>query len=260
MTLSRRPGDDFGIWSAKLEFNPSKARAQGLKKIIEEIEDTVAFLNLDALIGAFKIARLDAAIDCIGAHPLDLIAHIPKKGKRLMYSGHDGRPESIFLYERKPALSKPPSQLGVRTTGPLRLTLYERRSYHRQLKLPPPYGDCPVTRVEVTRRWNKGRPHLSALGEISNLFEGRRVAYAAILPVKDKARWQSFCEASVGLGPMAVAEDWIMKGGLKYAKSYLECEGNLVDPAAWSEWQRGVEITGLTAWVTAAKKAAPQPS
>lgn len=260
LTLSRRPGEDFGLWSLKLEFNPSKARVPGLKRIMEQIEDTVAFLNFDALIAAFKIARLDAAIDCIGAHPIDLIAHIPKKGKRLMYSGHDGRPESILLYERKPPLGKPPSQLGVRTTGPLRLMLYERRSYHRQLKLTPPYGDCPVTRVEVTKRWNKGRPHLAALAEISNLFEGRRVAYAAILPVINKARWHSFCQASVGLGPMATAEDWFMKGGLKYAKSYLECEGNLVDPTAWSEWQRGLEVTGFDAWVNAAKKAAPQLS
>jgi hypothetical protein len=54
-----------------------------------------------------------------------------------------------------------------------------------------------------------------------------------------------------------MGEHWFMKGGLKYAKSYLDCEGNLVDRTNWSEWQRGLEITGLAKWVADAKKAAP---
>lgn len=253
LTLSRQPGDDYGIWTAKLEFNPFKAGTSGLQNIIEGF-DAVGFLDFDALLPDFQIARLDAAIDCIGAHPVDLIAHIPNRGKRLMFSGQNGRPETIYLYEPKAPLKKPPSQLGVKTTGPLRMTLYERTSYHRQLKLPLPYGPCPVTRAEVTVRWNKGRPHFAALDAMKNLFKGRRVAYAAILPVKDKRRWLSFCQAAVGLGPVATAEDWIMQGGLKYAQAYLGCQGNLIDETAWSEWERGLEITGLAAWIDAAKK------
>lgn len=203
----------------------------------------------------FEVARIDSAIDCIGATPLDLIAHIPKPGKRMVYVGAHGTPESVYFYELKKHLVAPPKTLGVKTMGPHRLTLYERRAYHLQLSLQPPYGPCPVTRAEVTKRWTKKRPFLAEVPTLANLFVGRRVAYAAAVPAGDKRAWRQFCLAGFGGGVDKSFFSWFPGPGPKFAKAYSTCSGDLIDPSCWDRWLDGIEITGLSDWIEIAQVA-----
>lgn len=253
LELRRRIGPDFGIWSVRLEFSASKAGPAGLVQLIAQIENAVGFLRVDRLLETFKLSRVDAAVDCIGATPLDLIAHVPKPGKRVAYVGDNGVPETVYLYGRKKPLDAPPSKLSVKTRGPLRLTLYERRDHARQLCLPSPYGDCPVTRAEVSRRWTKHRPLLSEIAEIPNLFSDRRVAYAPPIGGGTSA-WQKFCMAAFGAGVDAASFSWLPGRGGKFRKLYLGCVGDLVDQDCWGRWNDGLVATGLTQW------APPSPS
>lgn len=147
LSLSRVPGPDYGVWSARLEFSASKAGPSGLVKLMSRVDDALN-LNFAALLATFRVSRIDPAIDLIGAEPLDVIAHVPNPGKRLVYIGDNGRPESMYLYEKKKPLEQPPQSMAYKTTGPLRLKLYERKAAFKQLLLTPPYGECPVTRIE----------------------------------------------------------------------------------------------------------------
>ena len=251
LALSRKGGESYASWRLKFEFSPFKAGPVGLLKLIAGLEAVLPFMSVPKLIGAFSVARVDAAIDLIGATPLDLIAHIPKPGKRLVYVGSHGRPETVYFYELKSPLKSPPKRLGVQTFGPNRLKLYERRDYQLQLLLQPPYGPSPVTRAEVTMRWTKTRPLLSSLAELDNLFLGRRVAYAAAIPVGDPRAWRKFCLAAFGGGVDKSLYSWLPGPGAKFAKAYANCVGDLIDQTCWVGWWEGIKSTGLDAWVLA---------
>jgi hypothetical protein len=260
LTLKRTPGPDFGSWKLRFEISPSKAGPSGLLKLTAGLAAALPFLDIPKLISAFRVARLDGAIDCIGATPLDLIAHIPKPGKRMVFIGVQGRPESVYFYQAKPPLNAPPKKLGVRTTGPHRLTLYERRDYHLQLSLKPPYGPCPVTRAEVTRRWTKVRPLLSEIESIPNLFAGRRVAYAAAVPAGHPKIWRRFCLAAFGGGVDRSLFSWLPGPGSRFAQAYINCDGDLINPTCSSGWKAGLKATGLLNWmeITPGSSSSPQ--
>lgn len=252
---------EYGSWSVKLEFSPSKAGPAGHKQLIASVADILWFLQIERLLAAFRVLRIDPAIDLIAVYPLDLIAHVPDPGKRMVYVGADGHPESVYLYEAKPLPEKPPASWSSRgTLGTLRLKLYERRAYHVQLGIEPPYGLCPVTRAELLMRWlnKQQRPFLTDLAGIKNLFEDRRVAYAMGAWKKGimrKADWVRFCIAAFGAGINSTQFHWRHSSGIRGRHRYLKCEGDLIDDTNWERWAEGIAYTGLGEWIKIANEA-----
>jgi hypothetical protein len=256
LTLARQTGTEYPVWTVKYEFSSSKAGPAGLVKLTSAFEQALPF-QFAAMLPAFRVSRVDPAIDLIGAYPIDLIAHIPKPGKRLVYVGVSGRPESVYLYDRKKPLEEAPSSLSYNTLGTLRLKMYERRDYMKQLKLPPPYGECPVTRIEIERRWRKKkqRPLLANLNLIANPLTDRRVSYAAALAEQTSApkEWLAFCLAAFGGGVTAAQWKWHATAqGLKYRNLYRDVSGDLIHPGRWEGWTTGLDVTGLSSWIAAA--------
>lgn len=141
--------------------------------------------------------------------------------------------------------------------GPLRLRVYDRAARQRQLALPALYGPAPVTRVETSIRWKTGRPHLSGLFEVSNRLDGVRVAYASAIQSKSAEAWHDFCLKALAQG---AANTYLPVGLITFLKLYEKCAGDLVNQTNWSEWDRGLEITGLAAWIATAKKGTAEPS
>lgn len=258
--LRRKEGTDFGSWRVRLEFSASKAGPSGLVKLIAAMSEVLPFLQVETLFPDFRVSRVDPAIDLIGARPLDLIAHIPHPGKRLVYVGEDGAAETIYLYQKKQPLKKPPASLSYSTLGTLRLKLYERKAYCEQLKLPAPYGGCPVTRAETQVRWKKKslRPLLKDFAGISNLMIGRRVAYAPAvvdqLKLPNPRDWLRYCLATFGGGVGKSQSKWPLGAGLKYRHAYFSCGGDLINDAAWERWPDGLAYTGLAEWIKLAQK------
>ena len=256
--LFRTPGTDYGAWTVKLSFSAIKAGADGLVKLISGADDPLGNINLLKMLPDMRVSRIDAAVDLIGANPLDLIAHVAKPGKRMVYVGNSGSPESLYLYERKKPLTGPPKSFSYKTLGPLRMKIYERRDYHRQLLLQPPYGDCPVTRIEIERRWKqkKQRPFLANIGTLPNFFQGRRVAYAPTVAASEssayQAQWIQFCMAAFGAGVWPAQSRWNVGQGLSMRKRHDDCQGNLIDDSCWSGWLAGIDVSGLGKWVTIA--------
>lgn len=253
LSLMRKQGQDFGIWSARLEFSVSKATPSGLVQLTSAFENALP-LVFEKMLPDFRVSRIDPAIDLIGIRPIDVIARIEKPGKRLVYVGDNGEPESLYLYQKKQPLKKPSASMAKRTTGPLRLKLYERRDYFRQLMLEPPYGDCPVTRVEAPLVWDSKRPMLSSLPKLSNPFAGKHVVYAAKLAASQKKpqNWLSFCLAAFGGGVSTAQQKWPDAVGLGFRKQYSSYVGDLVFPCCWDQWANGLSYTGLAAWIDAA--------
>lgn len=254
-TLRQTLGMDFPVWKARLEFSPSRAGPQGLKAIEEGIDVVAGALDFDRLLGAFRIARMDAAIDCIGAYPLDLAARVAKEGKRHTYSSPGIGPESVYIHKATPlplAGGKPSKPLGQ-----LLLTLYERRSQYVQKGWPPPYGDWPVTRAEVRRRWSNHRPSFHKLADLTNPFQGRHVAYAPALLIKKQLQWRDFClEAFIG-GPAYAEQSRFTPSWLNMAKLYRSFSADLIDEASWAGWHHGVVSTGMASWIDRAKNNQP---
>ncbi|MDM7956009.1 hypothetical protein [Blastomonas sp.] len=257
LTLTRRPGQDYGIWTVRLEFSVSKASPHGLVQLTAAVEEALP-LVFEKVLPDFRVSRVDAAIDLVGIRPIDVISRIKKPGKRLVYVGDHGEPESLYLYEKRKLLKEPPKSLSTKTTGPFRLKLYERRDYFKQLLLEPPYAGCPVTRVETTKKWtNKTpskRPALSSLANLSNLFAGTHVAYAASLAASQQKPqdWLAFCLAAFGGGVRTAQHKWPGGVGLNFRKTYSTCPGDLVHPDCWDRWQDGLNYTGLGDWIVLA--------
>lgn len=256
LTLRRSPQPElgYGTWSIRLEFSPSKVGPAGLVKLTAWFDDVLPF-TFAKVVKDWRVARIDAAIDLIGAFPIDLIAQVKSPGKRLVYVGESGLPETVYLYERKKPLTKPPASISYNTLGTLRLKLYERRDYCQQLMMPTPYGDCPVTRVEILQGWRKSRPKLADLADIKNLLQERRVTYAAALGMNDKSpkRWLNFCLAAFGAGVAAAQQKHSIAQGLKFRGRYTDCIGDLVFDSRWEHWGRGLKLTGLAGWIAEAK-------
>jgi hypothetical protein len=250
-TLRRCLDEGHGRWTAKLEFSARTAGKAGLSRLIDGVSKIVA-LSLPKMLPDMRVARLDVAVDCIGVVPIDLIVRVPDPGKRMTYLGDSGVPESHYLFARKPPPKKPPKKKSVRTRGAQRLTLYERRDYLRQLGLKPEFGDAPITRVEVAKRWSKSRPKLSEIGIIKNMFVGRHVAYAAAARTPSSMEWVRFCMAAFGAGVEKAMWLWLTRGGKVFATTYLKCKGDLVSPETWLAWGAGLKMTGLDGWVSLA--------
>ncbi|MES2271782.1 MAG: hypothetical protein V4533_12935 [Pseudomonadota bacterium] len=247
--LNRQLADDLPYWTMRVEFSASKAGTCGLVQLTAAIEHILPMFHVEKLLGDFQLSRVDAAIDCIGVTPIDLIAHIPKPGKRMVYIGDHGKPESVYCYAEKKQPNVPPKSYSYKTTGPLRMLLYERRDYLLQMKQPPTYGNCPVTRIEVPMRWKKNRPLLTDISLIKNLFQGRRVAYAAAVANMASKGWQQYCMAALGAGTSGAMFTWVPGPGGKYEKAYLTSAGDLVDPLNWEKWDVGLEQAGIAALI-----------
>jgi hypothetical protein len=249
-TVSRKVVDNLGVWSARLEFSARKAGPEGLARIEKAVNEVFSF-RLHKMLPDMDVARLDVAVDMIGVEPLDLIGHVPKEGKRQVWIGDHGRPETVYFFEKKKPFQTPPKKVKVRTHGPQRLTLYERSAYEKQRGQPPSYGPAPVTRAEVSTRWTKKRPPLKSLATCPNRFAGRRVAYAATINLKPRP-WLAFCMAAFGAGLEAPRRFWWKEGGAKLLADYRDCEGDLVNEDTWVGWQGGLKYTGLEAWIATA--------
>lgn len=261
LQLSRQETEGYGWWTIKLDFSVSKAGPVGLAKLTALLEDALQ-MNVKAILGSMRVQRINPAIDLIGAEPLDLIPHVPKPGKRMIYVGDHGRPESVYLYAKKAPLKQPPQTITKRTTGPLRLKLYERQSYFEQLKLDPPYGECPVTRAEVQSDWKqkKKQPWLANLATLPNRLLKRRIAYAAAVGPQTgnaSSAWVQFCLAAFGGGVRKTQAKTGPGQGLHFRKLYEDCSGDLADENAWTRWADGLAFTGLDQWVEIAKANPP---
>lgn len=258
LLLKRKPlkGFSYGSWSVRLELSVSKAGPAGLAQLTSLIDENLPF-QVDRLFGTMRVRRLDAAIDLIGAEPIDLIAHVKKPGKRMVFVGDNGRPESQYLYERRDWLTEPPKQLKTKTRGPLRLTLYERRSYFEQLALEPLWGACPYTRAEVQSTWTYKEPMLASLADLPNRFRDRRVAYAPAVKAsavkKNPSGWLMFCLAALGGGAGSSQAKLGPGQGSKFRLAYDRASGDLISSSRWTGWEAGLAYTGLSDWVQRAQ-------
>lgn len=237
-------------WFMRVEFNPARLGAAGVVQLTAQISQCLLpLIVFEKLLPALRVSRVDVAVDCIGAQVIDLIVNIEKPGKRMLYVGESGLPESVYFFGHKAPLSKP-STIPSKTTGPLRLLVYDKRAECIQHNLPAPYGNAPLTRVEAIRTWKQNRPLLSELGGIDNIFGTHRVAYAPQVGAY-RRDWKAYCKSAAGVG-VSGAVSHLRE--LTFRKWHLECSGDLVDAQCWPEWGRGLAMTGMDKLIELASK------
>jgi hypothetical protein len=251
LTVSRYPYPAGAKrWFMRVEFNPARLGAEGVVQLTAQISQCLLpLIMFDKILPALRVSRVDVAVDCIGAQVIDLIVNIKKPGKRMIYVGEAGLPESVYFFGRKTAPSKHVT-MPLKTTGPVRLLVYDKRAECVQHNLPAPYGNAPVTRVEANRTWKQNRPLLSELGGIENIFETHRVAYAPKVG-EYRRDWKAYCRAAAGVGVSGAVSH---PRELKFRQWHLECAGDLVDAQCWPEWGRGLAMTGMDKLIELASK------
>ena len=251
-TRRKAKEQNFHVWRLKLSFNPFKMGQSGMHAVSAALEDTVApMLDLQKLKQAFHVTRLDIAIDCIGARPIDLIYSIPKAGKRMVFFSDEGLPESAYFFQHKPMPAEPPKSSNYKTVGPHRLTAYERSAMQRQFGRETTYGDCPVTRLEIVRKWKSQNPTLATLNEFKNPLKDYRVGYAAADDYVTSQRWRDFCYRSFVTGPVPPDGLILTDGDIPLQTRYKKFFGTVLKPDDWTGWPKGTSLTGLDEWAKA---------
>ena len=242
----RRHIGQIAAWSYRIEFNPRKCGTSGLRKIMRVMSGALIGFDPEKLLGNAYVTGLDIAVDLIGVAPQDLVVRMPKAGKTTSVRDQTGRLETAYFYGAKPVPTAPPKKAGYKTTGPLRLRLYDRVALKLANAKPAPYGDIAITRVERTHRWTKNAPSLGSISKIKNPWLGYAIQFVGDLPHAETPAFQRQLAAWRGYGMAADSLGWPELSGLKMLNLF---PSPLVDGAIWTGWPQGIAASGLQKWI-----------
>lgn len=248
--FSRYKHQKLGL-SLRLEMNPRKVGPTGFEQLANLLS---GWFNLQSIAEAARVTRLDIALDIVGAHITEVIAFQKAQGKRVHYVGSDGLLETVYVNRKLPAFKQKYDEYGPikpkkrkYPAGKPLLKLYDRVRERASMGADAPFGDAPVTRVEIVKdRFVKTK--LQDLLTLPDPFAGTKVGYVVGQSNKMPAVWRRYASMSALYPPeiAASALDVPSHVAKAYAKALRVPQPNLVAPESnWSSWAKGLQATGL---------------
>lgn len=158
-------------WRLRLEFCPSKlGKAECIKLNQLLIEASLGLWNLADAATEAHVTLLDVAVDIVGVEPAHILVRNAKARKSVQYRGEDGALETEYGAPKKK------KGAGEGFGDPV-FRLYDKRRQLIASGVKPPFGDVPISRVEVRRRWTSNQPLLHELSSLTNMFSDTYIAY-----------------------------------------------------------------------------------
>ncbi len=222
-------GDRLG-----LECNPRKLGLAGFELLTLILGDLFDLKEMNA---ASRLTRLDAAIDIVGVDIAEIVARHTDGGKRRMYVGRDSKLETVYLNAKKGSKA-------------MRAVLYDRHRLALDKKKKPPFGEAPVTRIEVvSTNIGKNEWPLSRLPTLPDRFAKVRAGFWHTQT--DKHAWvEQFLTYRRTMSSVRAAELL----GSAATPSFMEAmklletvpEADFVSNGVnWATWPQGLKATGL---------------
>ena len=246
----------------RIDLNPRKLGPAGFKQLALVLGGENSPFDLEELIQSSWISRFDVAVDFVGVAISEVVANHNIQGKRVHYLGADGALESIYINRKKPPLKLKYDTSGSvkkQTPGPYPagkplVRIYDRVRERTDLGDPPPFGQAPVTRVELMVTVKK-RP-LTALGAVLDPFKPLRVGMIWSqfnLEAEDNAgtwvRYASLRKShshSVALSLIG-RED---AGDSVFASLETVPDPDLLKPgSSWDGWAKSLKVVGFTQFI-----------
>ncbi len=227
-----------GAYRLRMELNPSRLGNDGMFDLIDSLK-TVYKFNIGAFLQEAAITRLDVAVDIVGLHIAELLVSSEKQGKRVLYLGEGGALESVYVHRV--------SKSKKRSLPPLDVKLYDKVQERLAFDDQPPFGQAPVTRMEVVTNYTSNKLAVAALPTCKNLISGRRVGHLLTPAICNQWQWLSYADARRHGGPKWAADVF---GYSQTSRDALEAAyqghiSDVVDPAeVWPYWSVGLELCG----------------
>ena len=252
-------------WKLKLEFNPRKLGHAGFKALTDDLSYAKTF-RIDRFLADCRLTRLDVAVDIIGVAVSEVVASVPVPGKRTFYVGDDGSLETIQFHRNNPPPKQKFSPDGEpkkvpRSTDPLGQVvakLYDRVRERAAVLQPAPFGQAPVTRAELIKRWKGNGPYLVQLPGYKNLLTELSAGYAGHLPPTDPSEWLTYVAGRRATSKALVekAMKLAIKKSMLLNKAYSHPPSTLLrHEDLWAYWSIGLTTTGLDYWIALATHA-----
>lgn len=235
--------------SFKLECNPRKLGPAGFEKLALVLG---GLFNLNAMAKSSKLKRVDAAVDLVGVDVTELVACHVDGGTRAIFCGPDGKLGSLYLNWKSGSSSA------------MRTILYDRQALKLGEGKASTFGDTPIARVEVvTANIDEPKWTIFKLLTLPDRFLKTRVGFWR--SQVDKHDWvPSYLAFRRALSPKGAAE---MVGSAANADFLRKMEvletvpkpDFVVKAANWTDWHKGLEITGVKHFLDLCDQCAPPP-
>lgn len=246
--VTRKKGKiaDFGSWKIEISFSPFKVGQDRMHLLAEKFEDAFMLIDFVKLISQARITRLDCAIDIYGAHPFDLILQRPNGGKTCLWTEQNDQPATIYLFDQKDCPIKAPKHGSFKPHGPQLALVYDRLAEAKWYCRDLPAGNAPVTRYEVQKIWKSNWPSIAKLPVLSNMLLKGAAGYGGNNDIIRSPAWRQIC-----LERFPAKRKWAKLPGnaskmITLNQLYDKFPMDLVHPDDWSEWGKGLDLTGLS--------------
>lgn len=252
--FSRYKHSNLGL-TLRLDMNPRKLGADGFKQLVTLMSP---WFDISRVAKAARVTRLDIAVDIVGLWVGEVIALHKRQGQRVQYIGKDGLLETVYINQKQSPHKPKYDEWGVEKAQALKypagkplLKIYDRVREREKYGKPPPFGEAPVTRIELVRG-NFKKLRLEGLSSLKDQLAEVRAGYGPSQSNVMPKVWRRFWAlARTELSPDAAdLLDLPPKVAKAFEKSLRVPAPDLVSPkATWTAWQVALASTGLIALV-----------
>ena len=249
--FSRVKEKQLGL-SIRLDMNPRKLGPAGFLGLCKFL---AAMFDQPGVLSAARLRRLDVAVDVVGLKVSETVAYHKIQVKRSMYIGGDGLLETVYIHQKQsptkmpkdPASPEKP-KLPNKPAGQSLARIYDRVRFAQALFKPPPFGDAPVTRVEMVKPRFKDFK-LGSLPTMVDPLKKFRVGYAGSqVSQTSMKQWWLYLTACRTNSPDSVADLMGLSPEVttQFREALMVPIADLVEPkTTWKRWHEGLAQTGL---------------
>lgn len=235
--------------TVRIELNPRKLGMQGMLQLAKGLGGPTSPLSLPAVVSSARLTSVDVCVDIVGVEVTEIVLWHKDQGKRSYWSGADGRLETIYIHRKQLPLTEPPLPWKPKRSPPSLLArAYDRIREREAVLKTPPFGQVPITRIEVRKRLN-GRK-LAAIGDIPNPFAKLRVGFWHSQTSNKRRAWRRFCAMRRSLTFDECCEQLGLFPADRAAfivADTVPVSDLIMSEAIWKQWSTGLEITGFQA-------------
>jgi|CXWL01.1.fsa_nt_gi hypothetical protein len=249
------------VHSLTIHANPRALGQEGIFELLDRLHNaTKGAFKVGAFLATARISRLDIAVDVVGLRVADLLVSAKGEGKRAHYYGKGGELETINVHlVHKPGKTGKPTPKMKRTPmNDLLVMVYDKRSERIAKGHPPPFGEAPVTRIEVPKiQFGNKAFGFSSLLTWSNPIAGIRVGLIRCAIGEPTVDWLRYAEARRGGGPTRAASVCALTPleAEELEQLYIGHKSDVLDvKSIWKSWPTGISHSGLSYLIEAAEQ------
>ncbi len=245
----------------RIDLNPRKLGLTGANELLGLLGHN-GFFHPSEMLAVAKVTRLDVAVDVVGIHMREVIVRHAKQGVRSMYIGPDGELETLYVHRKKPPLKLKIDDEGLtlktipsrKPAGDVLVAIYDRVKERAARGKLPPFGDAPVTRIEVVRRRFQ-KQLLPGLPDLADVLKDTWVGFARSQISAWDPDWDRYRTFRLTMphGRAVQMAGVQVLAGTDYGDAFEVVNPDLVSPAInWKLWDEGLIKTGLMSLIKAA--------